>query len=140
MAKIFMPEVSLEERVNILRNNADKIEETTYEKDLSAEDVDIKRETLVDNLIAISGHEEKLDEAKAEFKKAAEPLKQENKKLQREVKYKKEEVAGTLFHMANHDEGMMETFDQTGEFVGSRRLRPDEKRKTIPFIPVAVNH
>lgn len=135
MSKVFMPDLSVEERLNIMRNNADKVEETNYERDLTPEEVDIKRETLVDNLIAISGHEEKLDEAKAEFKKQAEPLKQENKKLQREVKYKKSEVEGLLFHMANHDDGMMEVYDQNGECVGSRRLRPDEKRQTIPFVP-----
>lgn len=138
MAKVFMPEVTPEERINIMRNNADKIEETTFEKELTTDQVDIKREQLVDNLIAISGHEDKLNEAKAIFKQEADPLKRENLKLQKEVKYKRSEVEGTLFHMANHDDGMMEVYDQAGELVSSRRLLPTERRQTIPFIPKAV--
>lgn len=138
MAKVFMPDVSQEERINIMRNNADKIDETTYDKELTQDAVDIKRETLVDNLIAISSHEEVLDSAKAVFKQLANPLKEKNAVLQREVKYKREVVKGVLFHMANHDEGVMEVFDQEGELVSSRRLLPTERRQTIPFIPKAV--
>lgn len=139
MAKVFMPDVSPEERINIMRNNADKIDETNYEKELTQDAVDIKRETLVDNLIAISSHEEVLDAAKAVFKQLANPLKEKNAVLQREVKHKREVVKGVLFHMANHEEGMMEVFDQEGELVSSRRLLPTERRQTIPFIPRAVN-
>jgi hypothetical protein len=134
MAKIFMPEVSAEERLNILKNNADKIEQTTYEKELTQEELDAKREEFVDNSIAVSKLEDELAEKKKEYKNKIEPLKLINRGLQHEVKTKKKEVKGQLFHMANHTDSMMETYDETGEMVSSRRLRPDEKQVRMKVI------
>lgn len=140
MAKIFMPELSAEERLQILRNNADKIDNTTYEKELTDEELDAKREEFVDNSIAVSKLEDELAEKKKEFKNKIEPLKLVNRGLQHEVKTKKKEVRGQLFHMADHVNGMMETWDESGELVSSRRLRPDEKQVRMQVVlPKAVN-
>ncbi len=82
MAKIFMPEMSQEDRLNALRNNADKIDNTTYEKELTTEELDAKREEFVDNSIAVSKLEDELAEKKKEFKNKIEPLKLVNRLLQ----------------------------------------------------------
>lgn len=134
MAKIFMPEATPEERINILRNNADKVEQTTYEKELTQEELDAKREEFVDNDIQIAKLEDELNEKKAEFKSKMEPIKIVNRSLRQEVKTKKKEVKGQLFHMANHTDSMMETYDETGELVSSRRLRPDEKQVRMQVV------
>lgn len=139
MPKIFAPELSDTERLTALRNNADKIEETTYEKELTHEELDSKRETFVDNSIKISNLEEELDEQKARYKSRIDPIKKDNKILQQEVKTKKQKVKGTLFHMANHADGMMETYDESGELVASRRLRPDEKQGRLYIANPAAN-
>ena len=128
MAKIFMPELSPSERLNALKNNADQIEETTYERELTQDELDGKREMFVDNSIKISMLEDELNEHKANYKGKIDPIKLVNKVLQQEVKTKKQKVKGTLFHMANHTSGYMETYDETGELIGTRRLRPDEKQ------------
>lgn len=138
MAKVFMPDASPDERMRVLQNNADKIEETTYERELTSEELDIKRETFFNNHRELNKLEEDLADIKSGFKTKIDPLKVDNKKLLRQVSTGKEEVNGILFHMANHEDGYMETYDQSGELVASRRLRPDEKRQTIPFIPKAV--
>lgn len=129
-----MPELTPEERLNALRNNADKIEQTTYAKELTDEELDAKREEFVDNSIAVSKLEDELAEKKKEFKNKIEPLKLINRGLQQEVKTKKKEVKGQLFHMANHVDSMMETYDETGELVSSRRLRPDEKQVRMQVV------
>lgn len=66
-------------------------------------------------------------------------MKQTNKRLLTEIKTKQTDVDGTLFHMANHDDGMMEIYDQDGDLVSSRRLRPEEKQGTIFSLPKVVN-
>lgn len=134
MAKIFMPDVSPEERLNILKNNADKIEETPYEKELTEEELIAKREQFVDNSIAVSKLEDELAEKKKEFKNKIEPLKLVNRGLQYEVKTGKKAAKGFLFHMADHTNGYMETYDETGELVSSRRLRPDEKQVRMQVV------
>lgn len=134
MAKIFMPDAPLEERINILRNNADKIDNTDYEKELSEEELIAKREEFVDNSIDVSKLEDELAEKKKEFKNKIEPIKLVNRGLQKEIKTKKRWVKGQLFHMANHIDSMMETYDETGEMVSSRRLRPDEKQVRMQVV------
>lgn len=134
MATIFMPEATPEERINILRNNADKMEETTYEKELTEEELAIKREQFVDNSIAVSKLEDELESKKKEFKSKIDPLKLINRSLQHEVKTRKQEVKGFLYHMANQDSGFMETYDHTGEMITSRRLRPDERQVRMQVI------
>lgn len=129
-----MPELAPEERKRLLVDNCDDHEQTTYYRELSPEDLDVKRETLSENLIHLSEWDDELQLAKDIFKSKAKPIKEENKTLLTEIKTRKEMVSGTLFHVADHEQGVMETFDENGEFVSSRRLRPDEKQlKAFPL-------
>lgn len=129
-----MPEASPEERLIALRDNCDKKEETIYYRDLSPEELEKKRTDLVDNLIKITGFETEFDKVKKRFKGDVDPLKIENKILQVQIHTRKMEVEGTLFHLANFDEGMMETYDEKGELIKTRRLLPEEKQMKAPFL------
>jgi hypothetical protein len=129
--KQFMPEVTSKERLMILQENASKIEVTTYQKSLSADELAARREDLADNCIKLNQFEDELKEIKDDFKLKMDPLKTSNKTLLTEIKTKQSTVDGTLFHMANHEDGMMETYDNEGFLISSRRLRPEEKQGTI---------
>ncbi len=139
MSKVFMPEVQQETRKQLLQQNADSIEQTEYLKPLTNEDLDIKRETLTDNAIKLSEFEDEKKDIMADFKLKMEPLSKENKMLLTEIKTRQARVSGTIYHMANHEEGMMETYDDNGEMISSRRLRPDEKRQNIFSLTKAAN-
>ncbi|HEX6427978.1 MAG TPA: hypothetical protein VF008_09850 [Niastella sp.] len=135
MPKIFMPDLLPEERLRILQTNADKVEETDYDKELTEEELIAKREEFVDNSIDVSKLEDELAEKKKEFKNKIEPIKLVNRALQKEIKTKKKVVKGFLFQMADQVNSMMETYDQDGELVSSRRLRPDEKQTRLQVVP-----
>lgn len=139
MDKFLMPELTPDDRLQYMIDNCDGHESTTYYKELSQEELDAKREGLVDNLIKISQAEDELNEHKETFKSIANPLKLENKVLQVEVKTRKAEIKGRLFHFADHVNSVMNTYDESGEFVSSRRLRPDEKQARLYIPPKAVN-
>lgn len=140
MEKTFMPEVTDPvEKQRLLRDNCDDYEETTYVKPLSQEELDVKHEQLADNCIEVNALEETLKGVKAEFKGKIEPMKAERSTLLRQIKTRQEEATGKLFHFNNHDDGMRYTYDENGELVSSRRLRPEEKQKRIPFIAKAAN-
>lgn len=134
MTKKFMPGLSDKERIMILQQNADKIEQTTYQKPLSEEELNARKDQLTENSIKLGDLEEEKSEAVARFKEKIEPLKAVNKVLLFELRMKQAKVDGTLYHMANHEEGMMETYDEQGELVASRRLRPDERQARIPLL------
>jgi hypothetical protein len=128
MAKVFMPDLSPGERVVLLQQNAESVRQEKYYKDLTPEELDFKRADLVKNLEHIQNAQEELDEAKRIFKEKAGEKLVINKTLLREVSSRKAQVAGTLYDMMNVDDSTMETYDENGEFVGSRRLTPEEKR------------
>lgn len=131
MSKTFMPEIDPQQRVMILQQNADHIEEATYYKPLTQDELDARRELLTDNAIKLSEMEDEKKEIMQGFKSKMDPLAKENKKLLTEVKTRQAEINGNLYYMANHEEGIMETYDENGEFISSRRLRPEEKQKNI---------
>jgi hypothetical protein len=112
MSKKFMPEVNdPQEKLRLLHDNCDQQETTVYNKPLSQEDLDIKRETLADNCIELNRLEDDLTGIKKNFKAQMEPLKVDNKVLLKQIKSRQEEIEGRIFHFANHEEGMMETYD-----------------------------
>lgn len=134
MAKTFMPELDPDQRRRLLQDNNDGFEETTYYKDLSQDDLDIKRESLSTNLIQLSTWEDELQVVKDQYKSLMKPVKNSNTELLDQIKTKKEKVVGTIYHIADHENGVMETFDESGEFISSRRLRPDERQlKAFPL-------
>ena len=73
------------------------------------------------------------------FKLKMDPLKTLNKTLLTEIKTKQSTCDGILYHMANHDEGFMETYDGEGYLISTRRLRPDEKQGSIFSLAKASN-
>lgn len=135
MQKIFMPELSPEERLNIMRNHADEVEKADYEKELTEDELVAKKDQFLKNDIAIANLEDELSDIKKEIKSKMDPLKVKNKGLRYEVKTGKRKCHGDLYHMADHTNSKMETYDATGELIFSRRLRPDEKQPTQLFVP-----
>lgn len=126
-----MPDITQKERLMIMQENAAKIEQTTYQKSLSIDELAARREDLADDCIKLNQFEDELKIVKDDFKDKMEPLRMANKLRLTEIKTKQSTVDGTLFHMANHEEGMMEIYDNDGYLISSRRLRPEEKQANI---------
>lgn len=129
--KQFMPDLTPKERLMIMQENASKIEQTSYQKSLSADELAARREDLADDCIKLNQLEDELKIIKDDYKDKMDPLKSANKTRLSEIKTKQTTVDGTLYHLANHEEGMMETYDGEGYLISSRRLRPEEKQGTI---------
>jgi len=137
--KQFMPEATAKERLMILQENAAKVEQTTYQKVLTPDELAARREDLADDCIKLNQFEDELKEVKDDFKTKMDPLKAANKTRLTEIKTKQTTVDGTLYHLANHDDGMMETYDGEGLLISSRRLRPEEKQGSIFNLAKAAN-
>lgn len=126
--KQFMPGTDPKERLQIMQENSAKVEQTTYQKQLNEDELSERRECLADNCIKLNNLEDELKEVKDKFKADMDPLKAKNKTLLTEIKTKQSTVDGILYHMADYENGMMETYDEEGLLISSRRLRPDEKQ------------
>ncbi|MGH7240503.1 MAG: hypothetical protein ACREHG_10645 [Candidatus Saccharimonadales bacterium] len=127
----YLMQMSVHDRLKTLQDTSDKIEETSYLKSLSPEELDVKRESFTENAIKVSQFQDELQEIKDRYKEQIKPLSDANKTLLEEIKTKHELVHGKVYHVANFDSGFMETFDDRGELIGTRRLRPDEKQANL---------
>lgn len=134
-----MPDATAKERLMVLQENAAKVEQTTYQKAISQEELAIRHEDLATNCIKLSSIDDEKKEVMAEFKLRTDPLNTANKTLLTEIKTKQSTVDGTLYHMANHEEGWMETYDHEGMLIATRRLRPEEKQVNIFQIGKTAN-
>lgn len=135
----FMPDADPKERLMLLQDNAAKVEQTSYQKPLTAEELAAFREDLADDMIKLNQLEEELGEVKSDYKVKMDPLKDANKTRLIAIKTKQVTVNGTIFHIAEHDRGFMVTYDNKGEYLGERKLRPEEKQGNVFAIGKAVN-
>lgn len=126
-----MPDASPRDRLVLLQDNATKVEQTTYQKALTDDELAVRREDLADNCIKLNQMEDELKEVKDDFKVKMDPLKVKNKTLLTEIKTKQTTIDGTLYHIPDYTNSIMETYDGDGYFVASRRLRPEEKQRNL---------
>jgi hypothetical protein len=123
---------SLETRIQILKDNAERIENISYLKQLNDEDLALLKTELAVDSIQLA----KLDEAKKEFlvdhKAKVKPLKQQLAIALHKIRTKCEEQEAEAFLVANQEEGIMEYFSAEGELIHSRELTQEEKQLRIP--------
>lgn len=134
MPKTFMPELDHQERITILEHNADKVEDRRYFRILTPEELDQRRDLLTENAIKLSELEDEKKDAVSGFKSQMDPLIKQNKGLLTDIKTRQTEAEGKLYLMADHENGMMEVYDERGEMISSRRLYPEEKQGRMPFL------
>jgi hypothetical protein len=131
----FMPDADPAERLHMLREQAESTEDGKYYRPLSDEELDEKRELLADNSIRLSELGDELKTTTSIIKSKMTPLKKGNETLLTEIKTRQEQCDGTLYNMHDHASRMVITYNEKGEFIKSRRMRPDE-RQTRMFTPV----
>lgn len=124
----YLKSLSDNERVSFLQTNAHSIDEGKYSRPITADEKTMLREKHTDNSIKLSDLKEEFDEVKKQYKENIEPFVLENKTLLTEIRTSQRIEKGTLYHLANHESGFMESYNERGELITTRRLRPDEKQ------------
>lgn len=131
MEKQILQNLSKLERIQNLQAMAHSIEETTYYKQLTAEELEIRQEQFVSHTLKINELEGKKKAFVLSVTNEQKPLKAESGALLQTLKTKTEEIDGVIYHIDDQDAGMMNTYDEEGILLSSRRLRPDEKQSSI---------
>lgn len=120
-----------EELISALEANAFSSAEEVIERSLTPVD----RVAYKDRLAAIQSRDVDIEEHVAEFMK---PLREERKEIKSETKtitrtLKKGFVESTekVFWMQDEEQRMMHSYDSNGEFIKSRKMRPEERQHRI---------
>lgn len=116
-----------------LSDNADKIEEAEYFAPLSEEQLEAERQDYTSKCIEASIIREEFDQIKQKFKLRLKPIEQELEVRLNRLRVKGETRIGNMYYIADQETGYMEIFSEDGELIEKRRLRPDEKSKTLKF-------
>lgn len=120
----------------MLADNCDAVEQKTYNRSLTNEELDVIKEEL-------AGASIRLEDIDAEKKAAMELFKERIKAAKAEVqaalkmlRTRSEEVTEDCFKMSEIDSTEVGYYNSLGELIESRPMRPSERQRTIPFTSV----
>lgn len=128
---LFMEFAEGEARVNVLDANSDAIEEITYTRRFSPDELADMRNRLADNSIEESDIEAKKKEEIDRFKDKLKPIQKAKTTLLSKLKTKTEQVTESCYKMINRKERLVGYYNSDGELVSARPLNAQEMQKTI---------
>lgn len=131
MEKQILQGESPENRLEQLRNSADKVETFSYPRELSNGEIQELQSHLSQDMILVDKEEQKLKVAKEIFKAATKPVKQQIAKNLQMIRSQVEEVTEDVYLLKDIAEGKMGYYSKDGILRFERNLRPDEMQYSI---------
>jgi len=137
ISKDLFQEMKPEQRVNSLRDNCYKSEETTVTRPLSKEQVADYKDKVTDSSVDLSSLQEEKESAVKKFDALMKPIKQNLKESIKALRDKSVTSVEEVFMLDDQEAGVMEIYDAEGKFLYSRRLAENERQTTILSISKA---
>ncbi len=114
-----------------LESVAAKIEERSYTKNLTEEELDERKNEYSQIGIKLSELNAKKKEVMEQFKNKMKEPQARSAELIEAIKYKSEQRYGALFLIDDQENGVMNIFDTNGICVESRPLTREERQLTL---------
>lgn len=124
-------EIALEDREQFLRDNCDAVEEVSYSKLFSSEELAKQRETLTDVSIKISDIESEKAEVVKAYKERLAPLMQERAVAIDNLKKKAQTITEECFKFFDEETKMIGFYNREGQLVNSRPAFPNEMQRNL---------
>lgn len=125
---IIYPDLSIEDREQLLKNQAAKQIIGEYQRSMQESEVSNEEKKLSHDFIEKQKLEAQLQKFSQEIKGQIKNLEATMVERSEKIKSRKHTVHGTQYGIANHAEGRMMFYDKFGELVDSRELLPEEKQ------------
>jgi hypothetical protein len=119
------------ERLQNLRDVADKVEKFNYPRELSQGELEELKNELAQNHITIDNQDQVLKSHKEAYNASVKPLKELNKDILRKVRAGVEDVVEDVYLLKDLEEEKMGYYSKDGKLVFERSLKPEEKQYTI---------
>lgn len=129
--KEYGKDYSLEEREQFLKNTCDGMEEISYSRAFTPEELAKQREVLTEASIALADIEVAKKEAMAGFKEQAKPYEEQKSKAIENLKSKSETVIGMCYKYVDEETKMVGFYNSEGNLVSSRPAFQEELQKTV---------
>lgn len=131
MEKQILLEVDPLERLQQLKDVADKVEKFNYPRELSQGELEELKNELAQNHITIDNQDQVLKTHKEDYNAAVKPLRELNKDILRKVRTGVEDVVEDVYLLKDLEEEKMGYYSKDGKLVFERSLKPEEKQYTI---------
>ncbi len=129
--KIFQ-EFPEDQRESMLEANCIRPEEKPVKKYFEQNELTEMRKQFSDNAITIRKATEVLNKAKEAHKISIADPSKENEYLRESIRAGFVEVNQQVYLFDDQENGVMNTYDNKGNFIESRRLTPEERQLRIP--------
>jgi hypothetical protein len=118
-----------EDFAEALENLSAGVEKNTkYKRQLTAEEVEAAKNTMVVEVQALHDLQDKFTDIKGEYGAKMKTKAQIIKNCVERVRYQQEQVQGDLYLMDDQDKGVMHYVTAEGEVVSTRPLMPSERQ------------
>ncbi len=124
-------DIALEEREQFLEDNCDAVEDVTYSRAYTPEELALKREELTDASIRVADIEEEKKEAMNDFKRRLEPLNTQKAEAIRALREKSHTITEKCYKFIDEETKMVGFYNKEGNLVNSRPVFKQELQKTI---------
>lgn len=131
MEKQILSGESAIDRLEQLKNSAEKVESFSYPRELSTGEIQELQSHLSQDMITVDQEEQKLKVAKEIFKAATKPVKQTIAKNLQMIRTQVEEVTEDVYLLKDIEESKMGYYSKEGKLVFERNLRPEEQQYSI---------
>lgn len=131
LSKELCKDSAVEDRKQILKDNCDKVEEVTYSRSLTPEEMAKQREQLTNASIKLADLEEQKKNADDDFKYRMKPYKQEVDAAIKTLRDKSISVTEECYKFLDEETKMVGYYNANGDLINSRPAFPEELQKTI---------
>ena len=139
MEKALFQEYPIEERKQMLEDNADEIVEKSYTRKFNSTERNIRRARNTEIDLELAEIDEKLKQYKEEIKNLREPLVTEKKRILDEIKSDGEFVKGKVFKMVDTEKREVHFYDEEGNCIESRRMTKEDRQIMMKFDKTGTN-
>lgn len=131
MEKVLFSNLSENERIQMLSDNADTIEEVGYMKSFTSEEMETMKDRLSKIVIDINDIDEEKKAVNDEFKLRKKPLEIEKQELLTNINSKSKYIVEGCYKFCDHDEQTVGFYNKQGILVHCRPMRQEERNRTI---------
>lgn len=131
MEKQILKNETAANRLEQLKNSAERAENFSYPRELSNGEIQELQSNLSQDMIFVDREDQTLKVAKEIFKAATKPVKQQIAKNLQMIRSQVEEVSEEVYLLKDVEEGKMGYYSKEGILVFERNLRPDEMQYSI---------
>lgn len=134
-----LKEMNALDRITMLQDSCDRAEQFSYTKEFTPEQLATFKDVHAELSMEVADKEEALKEETRVAREQIKQLKADAKKILTGLRYKSEQVTEQVFLFANHETGMMEYVNDSGDVVHTRRLMADERQLRIKVMKEGTN-